>query len=202
VVLHDATLDRTTDSRGPLGALTLAGLREVDAGAQFTPDRGRSYPFRGAGLRVPALAAVLREFPRIPILVEVKEPAAGEAVRRVILEEDAAERCVLASEHHAALALFREPPFAVAASGEEIGALYRAALFRRVPAVVPYRALSVPERHRGLRVPTRRFLAAARGLGCPVHVWTVNDPAAAARLWACGVAGIVTNLPDQIRMAR
>jgi glycerophosphoryl diester phosphodiesterase len=202
VVLHDATLDRTTASRGRLDALQFAGLREVDAGARFTPDRGRTYPFRGAGLRVPALAEVLREFPRIPILVEVKEPAAQEAVRRVILDHAAAERCLLASEHHAALALFREPRFAVAASGQEIGALYRAALFRRAPQVVPYRALSVPERYHGLKVPTRRFVAMARALGCPVHVWTVNDPAAATRLWASGVAGIVTNLPDRILAAR
>jgi glycerophosphoryl diester phosphodiesterase len=202
VVLHDATLDRTSDSRGPLAALTLARLREVDAGAGFTLDRGRSHPFRGGGVRIPALVEVLREFSRIPILVEVKEPAAGEAVRRVILEEGAADRCVLASEHHAALTRFREPPFVVAASGTEIGALYRAVFFRRVPASVGYRALSVPERHRGLRVPTRSFVAAARGLGCPVHVWTVNDPASAARLWASGVAGIVTNVPDVIRGAR
>jgi len=60
----------------------------------------------------------------------------------------------------------------------------------------------VPVRHRGLPVPTRGFVAAARGLGCPVHVWTVNDPSLARRLWGCGVAGIVTNLPDRICAAR
>jgi glycerophosphoryl diester phosphodiesterase len=202
VVLHDATLDRTTDRPGPLGALSLAELGEVDAGARFTLDGGRSYPFRGGETRVPTLAEVLREFPEIPVMVEVKEPAAQEAVRRIILEESAHERCVLASEHHAALQVFREPPFAIAASGTEISALYRAVLLRRLPATVPYHTLSVPERHRGLRVPTRSFLAAARGLGCPVHVWTINDPAAARRLWGAGAAGMVTNLPDQIKAAR
>jgi glycerophosphoryl diester phosphodiesterase len=90
VVLHDATLDRTTASVGPLGALSFAGLQAVDAGARYTPDQGRTYPYRGTALRVPALADVLREFSRIPILVEVKEPAAQEAVRRVILDQDAA----------------------------------------------------------------------------------------------------------------
>jgi glycerophosphoryl diester phosphodiesterase len=202
VVLHDATLDRTTDGRGSLGSLTLAELRTVDAGARFTPDGGRSYPFRGAGVGIPTLAEVLRGFPEMPVMVEVKEPAAQEAVRRVILEEAAGERCVLASEHHAALQVFREPPFAVAASGGEIGALYRAVLLRRVPETVQYRLLSVPERHRGLRVPTRGFVAAARRLGCPVHVWTINEPAVAQRLWALGVCGMVTNFPDRILAAR
>ena len=202
VVLHDATLDRTTDRGGPVGALPLAELRKVDAGARFTLDGGRSFPFRAANVRIPTLVEVLRGFPGMPVLLEIKEVAAQEAVRRVLLEESAVERCVLASEDHAALQLFREPPFAVAASGAEIGALYRAVLLRRVPARVPYRTLSVPVRHRGLPVPTRAFVAAARGLGCPVHVWTVNDAATALTLWGRGVAGIVTNLPDAIWGAR
>jgi glycerophosphoryl diester phosphodiesterase len=202
VALHDSTLDRTTDRGGPLGALSLAELHNVDAGARFTVDRGHTYPFRGGAVRVPTLAEVLRAFPEIPVMVEVKEPGAQEAVRRVILEEGAQERCVLASEHYEALQIFRQAPFAVAASGSEIGALYRGVLLRRVPSAVPYRTLSVPERHRGLRVPTRSFVAAARRLGCPVHVWTINDPSTAQRLWGLGVAGIVTNVPERIRAAR
>jgi glycerophosphoryl diester phosphodiesterase len=202
VVFHDSALDRTTDRRGPLGMLSLAELRQVDAGTRFSPDKGRSYPFRGAAVRVPTLAEVLREFPQIPLMVEVKEVGAQEAVRLVILQERALERCVLASEYHDALRVFREPPFAVAASGAEIGALYRAVLLRRVPASVPYRTLSVPLRHRGLPVPTRAFVAAARGLGCPVHVWTVDDAATARTLWGRGVAGMVTNMPAAIREER
>lgn len=202
VVLHDATLDRTTDRRGPLGTLSLAELGAVDAGARFSPDGGRTYPFRGAAVRVPTLAEVLRGFPEIPVMVEVKEATAQEAVRRVLLEESAAERCLLASEYHTALQIFRQPPFVVAASGPEIGALYRGVLLRRGPDQVAYRALSVPERYRGLRVPTRSFVAAARRLGCPVHVWTINDQSVAQRLWGSGVAGIVTNLPDRIAAIR
>jgi glycerophosphoryl diester phosphodiesterase len=202
VVLHDPTLDRTTDQSGPSGAVPLAELAGVDAGARFTLDGGRSYPFRGGAARVPTLAEVLRGFPEMPVMVEVKEPAAQEAVRRTILEHGAQERCVLASEQQAALQLFRQPPFATAASGPEIGALYRGVLLHRPPAAVPYQTLSVPERHRGLRVPTRSFVAAARRLGCPVHVWTINDPAVAQRLWGVGVCGIVTNFPDRIRDSR
>lgn len=199
VLLHDRTLDRTTDRTGPLRALTLEQLAGVDAGTRFTRDGGRSYPFRGADTRIPTLQDVLRAFPEMPCMVEVKEPEAQEAVRQVVLEERAAERCVIASEYYEALRVFREPPFAVAAAGAEIGALYRAVLFRRVPASVPYRCLSVPVRHRGLPVPTRAFVAAARRLGRPVHVWTVNRPATARLLWSRGVAGIVTNYPELMR---
>jgi glycerophosphoryl diester phosphodiesterase len=199
VVLHDGTLDRTTDAAGPLRNLSYAELQKVDAGAGFTADYGRTFPFRGTGIRVPALAEVLRAFPEIPVLVEIKEVEAQGPVRQLLLEENAIERCVLASEHHAALEVFREPPFLAAASGREIAILYRAVLLRRPPSAVAYRILSVPERHRGLHVPTRRFVTTARKLGCPVHVWTVNDAASARRLWDDGVSGIVTNFPDRIR---
>lgn len=202
VVLHDPTLDRTTDARGPLGVLSLSDLREIDAGARFTLDRGRTFPFRAVDVRIPSLAEVLRGFPEMPVLLEIKEMMAQEAVRQVLLEENAVERCVLASESSAALQVFREPPFAIAACGGEIGGLYWSVLLRRVPAKVPYRALSVPVRHRGLPVPTRAFVAAARGLGCPVHVWTVNDAVTAKVLWGRGAAGMVTNFPDLISEAQ
>jgi glycerophosphoryl diester phosphodiesterase len=202
VVLHDAMLDRTTDYRGPLAALRLADLADIDAGARFSPDGGRTFPFRAGDVRIPTLAEVLRGFPDMPVLLELKEVAAQQAVRGVLIEERAIERCVLASEQHAALQLFREPPFATAASGPEIAALYRAVLFRQVPGEVPYRCLSVPLRYRGLPVPTRTFIGAARGLGCPVHVWTVNDAPTARLLWGRGAAGIVTNFPEVMREAQ
>jgi glycerophosphoryl diester phosphodiesterase len=202
VVLHDPTLDRTTDRAGPLAALSLDEVRRADAAARFSPDGGRTFPYKGSGVTVPTLAEVLRAFPEMSILIEIKEVTAQEAVRQVLMEERAVQRCVLASELHSALELFGEPPFARGASGREISSLYWATMLWRAVPQCSYRLLSVPDRYRGLTVPTRRFVAAAGRLQCPVHVWTVNQPGAARRLWARGVAGIVTNLPDQIRAAR
>jgi glycerophosphoryl diester phosphodiesterase len=202
VVIHDAMLDRTTDRKGPVRALTLADLRSVDAGYWFTPDKGRTFPYRGAGVRIPTLGEVLWTFPDTPVLIEVKEPEAQAAVQRVLVKESAVDRCVVASEHHEALDVFRQPPFVCAASGPEISALYRRALLHLPASPVGYRVLSVPAKYRLLTVPTARFVAAARKLGCPVHVWTVNDAATARALWARGVAGIVTDLPETIRAVR
>jgi glycerophosphoryl diester phosphodiesterase len=202
VVIHDDTLDRTTDRTGLVRSHTLAELRSVDAGAKFTTDRGQTHPYRGGDVRIPTLGEVLWAFPRMPVLLEIKEPEAQEAVRKVLLQEDAAERCVVASEDRAALRAFEAAPFARGASGGEISALYWAALLgRRMPAA-GYRLLSVPERYRGLTVPTRRFVAAAGALGCPVHVWTIDEPATARRLGTRGVAGIVTNAPQSMVEAR
>lgn len=208
VVIHDATLERTTGKRGSVAVKTVAQLRELDPGNRFSPDGGRTYPFRGTGIVVPTLTEVLRAFPDIPVLLDIKEPRGQEAIRRVLIEERAVDRCVLGSDIAAALTLFRNPPFVVAASRQEISRLYWGSLLRATrplkarPASVGFRLLSVPAYHRGLRVPTRSFVTAARRIGCPVHVWTVNDPALARQLWSSGVAGIVTNLPDRIRTAR
>ena len=199
VVIHDATLDRTTDRTGPVRAQTLADLRAIDAGYRFTIDQGRTHPFRATGVRIPTLGEVLWAFPQVPVLIEVKEVEVQAAVQRVLLSEGAAERCVVASEHPEALEMFREPPFVCAASGPEIKALYRAVCCGLPTKRVSYRLLSVPEKHGLLTVPTARFITAARRLGCPVHVWTVNDAATAQALWARGVAGIVTNYPDLIK---
>src|SRR5919108_2173310 len=74
VVIHDATLERTTDLAGPVRARTLAELRVADAGRWFTPDRGRTFPHRGTGAHIPTLSEVLRAFPSMPVMVDVKEP--------------------------------------------------------------------------------------------------------------------------------
>jgi glycerophosphoryl diester phosphodiesterase len=167
----------------------------VDAGWRFTPDFGRTNPYRGGDARIPTLGEVLWAFPRLNVLVDIKEPSAQEAVRQVLVREDAVSRCVVASEHREALRAFDQPPFVRGASAPECSAFYWAALLRRRAPAEGYRMLTVPLRRRGLPVPTSGFVAAARANGCAVHVWTVDSPDTARRLWRRGVSGIVTNVP-------
>ncbi len=202
VVLHDPTLERTTDRAGAVAALPLARVREADAGARFSPDGGRTYPWRGRGVAVPTLAEVLDALPQCPLLIEIKVPGAQDAVRRVLLAHQAAGRCVVASAEHAALAAFADPPFVRGGSRREALRLWAGVLVGLPPRRVRYGVLALPERRGGLPVLTRRFVAAARRLGCAVHAWTVNDPAAARALWARGVSGIITDVPAAIAAAR
>src|SRR4051812_16937336 len=46
VVIHDSTLERTTDGKGLVRAQSLVDLRALDAGANFSTDRGATFPFR------------------------------------------------------------------------------------------------------------------------------------------------------------
>jgi glycerophosphoryl diester phosphodiesterase len=181
VVIHDVTLDRTTTERGPVASRTVEELAGIRAGSTTG---------------VPSLEQVLREI-ALPILLEAKEPEAQEAIAGVLLKLNAAERVVVASAHDEALDAFRQPPFLVGASARDILRLWLAPV-RGVPEL-RCTAYSVPWRHRGvLPVPTRRFVANAHELGASVHVWTVDDPALARRLWARGVNGIITNHPARI----
>lgn len=183
VVLHDATVDRTTDGMGAVATRTLAQLRQLDA---------------GRGERIPTLAEVLGRYPTTPVVVELKDPAAGPAVARALDAAGAVGRALVGAFDHAALGAFREAPFVRAASRRETAVFWAAS---RLGLAVPggYRAFTIPERHRGLPVADAALVHAARRRGKPVHVWTVDDPADARRLRALGVAGIITNFPARMR---
>ena len=203
IVLHDPMLDRTTSASGPAGALAAAELLRLDAGYRFSPDGGRTFPWRGREVRIPLLREVLAEFPEMPLLIETKEAGVQDAVARVIQASDAFDRCVIASEDPAAVQRFRAAPFHSGAAGPEIARLYFGTWVGRRPASVPYQLLAVPWRHRGLFVPTSRFVRVAKALGCPVHVWTVDSDALARKLWDNGACGMITNRPStMVALAR
>jgi glycerophosphoryl diester phosphodiesterase len=197
VVFHDPTLDRTTDRSGPIAFHTLRALSTVDAGFRFLDDGG-DFPFRDTGIRIPTLREVIAEFRDVPLLIEVKEIEVQEAVARALLEGGAAERTIIAGADWRALEVFQAAPFQRGASRRDIARLY----FGLGEPDRRCRSYAVPESYYGLPVPTRRFAHAARSRTSTVHVWTVDDPRAALRLWRRGVNGIVTNRPEVIRTAR
>src|SRR5690348_9563786 len=92
VVHHDETLDRTTGGSGRLARLSAAELARVDAGCRFTV-AGR-FPFRAQGIGVPTLREVLRRYPDVPLIIEMKVNSAqmGEAVAAEVRGAGAAER--------------------------------------------------------------------------------------------------------------
>src|SRR5262245_46925820 len=67
VVIHDPTIDRTTNGAGPVASRSLAELQSYDAGYRFTADGGRTFPFRNQGVRIPTLDEVLSAFPDLRI---------------------------------------------------------------------------------------------------------------------------------------
>lgn len=197
VVLHDPTLGRTCDRIEPVEALSAAILAEADAGYHFSSDGGATWPFRGRRIGVPRVAEVLERFPETPLLIEVKEVRAARPLARLIREHGAAERVVVASFLEEALGPFYEAPaIPTGASRRGILRLWLAARTGLPAPRARYGAYAVPDHFRDrIFVPTPRFIRLARRAGCPVHVWTVNDPERAGYLWRQGAAGMITNFP-------
>lgn len=198
VVLHDPTLDRTTDAMGPVAALTFAELAQLDAGHRFSPDGGRTFPFRGQGIRVPRLAELLRAFPEMPLNIEIKCEGADVIAAVVAMVRVASSRIVLAAEHdsimHAIRAAAPEIPTSLAAG--EVAA-FVGALQAGMPPTLPESAvaLQIPPTFGDVTLVTRESVAAAHALGAEIHVWTINDPAEARRLLGLGCDAIITDLP-------
>ncbi len=211
VVMHDATVDRTTDWAGPgpgvVAELTYAQLTELDAGHRFSPDGGETFPFRGQGLRVPRLVEVLEAFPGHLITIELKRGTPPAVVDRTVAlaREVAPQRVIMASEDHALLQAARRaaPELASSFSGREVRDFYllsRACLatlfFRSRGRVLQMPLWSDHDRDRGLRLVHPGLLVAAHARGLLVHVWTINDPAVMRELIDLGVDGITTDRPD------
>jgi len=201
VVIHDPTLDRTTDKTGTVAALPLERIREADAGARFTRD-GVTFPYRGTGLRVPTFGDVLREFPDVPLLIEIKTARASAELRGLIERHGAEARCIVESFDLRAGEAFRGSRIAVGASSADVRRLLHRVLTRRRPRSLPYAFMAVPRWTHGIRIPIASLVRLTRPAGCLVHVWTINDPAVATRLWKVGVRGIISDDPGLIRRTR
>lgn len=204
VVIHDDTVDRTTDGAGFVRDLTLEEVRRLDAGYRFTPDGGRTYPYRDRGVRVPTLEEVYQAFPEMPINVEIKESQQGVEgeVLRILREAGARRRTIVAAGQHPVMERFRALDGGVptAASYREVETLYVLSRLGLEGLLDPrYVAVQVPVSHRGIPVTTPRLLGAAHALGLRVDVWTIDDPQEMRRLLDLGADAIMTNRPATLR---
>jgi glycerophosphoryl diester phosphodiesterase len=201
VVIHDDTVDRTTDGEGALADLAYEEVAALEAGDAWSPPGSPATPFAGAGLRVPRLAEVLADHPDVPLAIEIKPegaPAAVALCARLRAEGRTADT-VISSFHADAMRAFRDacPEVATAAIESEVRLFLALARLRLAgPYRPPFDALQVPVRSGGIEVVTPAFVRAARAKDVPVHAWTVNDPAEMERLYDLGVSGLITDRPD------
>jgi glycerophosphoryl diester phosphodiesterase len=200
VVHHD--LDRTTNLTGPIASHTVDELARADAGYFFRRTSEDSFPFRGRGINIPTLAAVLATFRDAPIIVEMKvnRPELAEAVVNTVRRARAVERVSVGSFGWTVLREARrlEPALATSAAREEVRwALYRS--WCRWPVKrVSYRGYQVPEWSGRTHVVSPRFVRDAHAAGLGVQVWTVDTPEDASRLLEWGVDALITDRPDVI----
>lgn len=200
VVIHDPTLDRTTNATGPVKARSLAELRELDAGYRFEDPQGEP-SFRGRGVRIPTLGEVCEAFPEVPLNMEIKqaEPDIITRVLDVLARHDALERSLLAAEHGSLMEKIREHAGGVlfGYSTEDVIAFLQAVDGGKLDSYTPVGfALQVPSEFLGTPLVTPEFIAAAHAKTLEVHVWTVDEEDEMQTLLDMGVDGLMTDRPS------
>jgi glycerophosphoryl diester phosphodiesterase len=199
VVMHDPTLERTTNGQGPVAERTLAELQSFDAGYHFSPDGGATHPFRGQGVRIPTIDEVFAALPQMRFTVEVKTAAAQQPLFAAIERARATERVIAAGERRIFRTQFSGYRGCVSAARED--ALRYYILHRlRLGFLPTLRADAVQtcETLGRRRVLSPRLIKDLHKLGIAVHVWTVNQVADMQRLLDWGVDGILSDYPDRL----
>jgi glycerophosphoryl diester phosphodiesterase len=196
VVIHDETVDRTTDGTGAVASLTMRELEGLDAGYRFVDLEGRA-SFRGEGVRIPRFEDLLTGFPDSRLNVEVKAAEAAGPLVEVIRRHGAEERVLVAAEFERRRAGAGGYTGPWGASRHHVLILW---MLHRLPGSALYTPaadiLQVPERWKGMQIVTPPFVREAHRRNLPVQVWTVDDPNDMRRLLSWGVDGIQTDRPD------
>ena len=203
VVIHDETLERTTNGKGIVQEYTLAELQQFDASYWFSTD-SQQFPLRATGIHIPTLAEVLREFPELRFTVEIKqtEPPIEERVIAVVRDCGRAEDVILASEHDRVISRVRAlaPDIATSfATGDVVDFIQRVSTGQLAEYRPAGLALQIPPEFHGVPLVTAETVTAAHALGLEIHVWTINEPQEMERLLDLGVDGIMSDFPGRLR---
>ncbi len=207
VVSHDETIDRMSNGSGQIKSMTLDELRQYDYGYDFTPDDGKTFPYRGKGVTIPTLEEVFQAFPEVPVNIELKQedPPMEERVWELVQRHNAEDRVLVVSFHGDPMKRWKELAGERVATAPPVNHMYSfvALYLTRLDRLYnpEYDAFQVPVAQRAgpitVRFDTERFINLAHRLGMKVHYWTINEEDEIRRLYALGADGVMTDFPDR-----
>ncbi|QNF33231.1 hypothetical protein HUW51_11025 [Adhaeribacter swui] len=193
VVMHDATLDRTTNGEGAIAEHTLAEIKKLDAGNWFKPE------FKNE--RVPTLEEVLQLVKgRKKLLIELKKgkdfyPGLANQTIGLLRKYRVREWCVLQSFHDEILQQIWQNEYQVPTHKLMVGKLPLVPVYfdtsLRFGSFDKYYRASAINVHRYFA--SRRFVKMVHNAGFKTFVWTVDDPAEINKLVNRGVDGVLSD---------
>ena len=181
VIIHDETLERTTNGSGKVCNMSLRELKALDAGAWFSP------AFRGE--KIPALIEVLEIFRgRLRLNLEIKDFDSGLKVISIIKDYPDTD-CVISSFNYQLLdhlrSLESDLPLAVLFAGGN----WRQAVSFAIK-------LKAEAFHPEVTKVSRPMVSVCHEAGIPVIAWTVDELKVVKSLLRAGINGIFSNNPE------
>lgn len=203
VLMHDETVDRTTDGSGLIKEMTFDEIRQLDAGYDWTQEGSQATIYRGQGIVVPALEELFQAFPGMHMNIEIKqsEPSIAEHVCQLIRQYNMNDLVLVVSFNTESIQEFRQvcPEVATAGAEDEVRGFFIRHLLFLAPTYTPsFNAVQVPEYSGGLHVLTPRFIEDAQKRNLEVHAWTINEKEEMQRLLEMNIDGIITDYPDRL----
>ncbi len=227
VVIHDSTVDRTTNGTGSVYEMTLAQIQRLDAGYWLVPGKGTDhsdrpasdYPFRGvrtgevkpppgykpADFRTASLPQAMRKYPHVPINIEIKGRSDDDVASYMHNAEVLADYLNdLGRTRGIVVASFND---AALAHFHELAPKIDLApatggvagyVLGNTPPPEGSKVFQVPMKFSGIPVVTPEFVDKAHGDGYGVHVWTIDDEPTMKYLFDLGVDGIMTAQPMRL----
>ena len=199
VVIHDETLERTTDRTGRVADMTMDQVREADAGATFARPGDSGLPFAGRGLGVPTLPEILDWLPdTLGLVIEIKARAASDAVVEVVRSHpvQTSGRLSVISFDEASIGRVRELEPQIRTG------------YSLVPTqpIEPALIWATEHGHTGVHpwdgdigMDPLPLLAQANAYGREIGCYVVNDPERMKHLAACRLWGFFTDMPEMAR---
>ena len=201
MVIHDATVDRTTDGTGKVTDMSASAIGVLDAGYRFCVEGGQKTAFRGRGVVIDRLEELLTLYPCMRFNIDIKDntPLAVDALAQMLEQNVALDRVVVASFHHRVLQYCRRrfPWIETSASKVDVRQFYWKYLRGRPSsAELPAALFQLPLRYFAVSFTSPRFIDAVHEAGITVDYWTVNNPKIITQLIEKGADGIVTDRAD------
>ena len=208
VVLHDSTVDRTTNGSGEVANFSLAELKDLDAAYWWLPevdsqDTSTAFVYRGLGISIPSLEEVLTRFPTVLKIIEMKSDNSDivNSLGRLLRKHKQEMLVIVASFNSTNLKNFRRsyPEFATSATmGEIVSFFIINHLGFAGSYFSPAEVFQVPIYSGPLKVLTPSFIRNAQKNNIIVQAWTINELTEMNMLLDMGIDSIITDDPSKL----
>jgi glycerophosphoryl diester phosphodiesterase len=200
VLIHDGTVDRTTNGKGRVEDYTLAEIQSLDAGHGFSRDKGKTYPYRGQEYQIPTVLEALLALPNQRFLIEIKDqPGCAEALMDAVKKADAAHRVCIASFNPEQMKIAEKivPDVATCFDSDSRKNIVEALRGSNWDSYVPEDDLVIFNYHRlrnyGI---TEKDFPTLQAKGIALCAYTINKEEEMRHLISIGIDSMLTDRPD------